>query len=464
MAAPDLAELTGQLQDIDQRLQALTGGEIDAVISAGGQSFLLSQAQAQLLNSVAEQRALAAALKAEQERLREAQQTARIGSWSLELPSRHLTWSAEMHRIFGIDPALPPAPDAVTERTHPDDRARVFDSFRASIANAVPGRVEVRLLMPDGTLKIVEQRWQVECNAEGEVIRVYGTCQDVTERARAEQTLRDSRGQLQMAAHLGRIGAWSADMAARTIAWSDEICALLEVPSGYAPSFEEAIAFYHPSCRETILKASLACEAEGKPFDLEAELVTARGRRIFVRTIAETVADDTGRVTRVHGAVQDLTERKAAEETSRRLAARLERTLEGLTLGFLSVDTTWRVTYCNAAAERLFNVRREDLLHASLWECLSELSGTAFEPAFRRVLDEQSSELIEASVGATPRWLRATADPIEGGVAIYLRDVTTERETVRQLRLLEAGVARISDALVILEVTPSCSPTRPSSA
>jgi PAS domain S-box-containing protein len=457
--APDLSGLIGQLQEIDQRLRALTGGEIDAVISPGGQSFLLKHAQAQLLTSFTEQRALAEALEAEQERLREAQAVARIGSWSLDVRSRALTWSAEMHRIYGTDPALPPDSDIVLERTHPDDLSRVQETFRSTLANRVPACLQARVLLPDGTVKFTEQRWQVECSGDGEVIRAYGTCQDITERARAEQTLRDSQAQLRMATRLGRIGAWYADTAARTIVWSDEICALLEVPPGYAPSFEEAIKVYHPTCRETILKASLACEAEGTPFDLELEIVTARGRTIVVRTLAEAVRDGSGRVTRIHGALQDLSERKAAEDTSRRLAAQLERTLEGLTLGFLSVDTTWQVTYCNAAAERLFNVRREDLLHASLWECLSELSGTAFEPAFRRVLDEQSSELIEARVGATPRWLRATADPIEGGVAIYLRDVTAEREADRRLRLLHSGVARISDCLVIFEATPIDGPT-----
>src|SRR5207253_2891733 len=101
----------------------------------------------------------------------------------------------------------------------------------------------------------------------------------------AERRLRETQSLLQMAAQLGRLGAWSYEAGHERVMWSAEACAIHEVAPGYAPTPEESIAFFAPEYRECAAARVSSCLAEGTPFDLEAEIITARGRRVWVRTL-----------------------------------------------------------------------------------------------------------------------------------------------------------------------------------
>src|SRR6202142_2930217 len=100
----DVTALTRKLQDIDLELQALTAGEVDAVIGPGGQPYLLQQAQLKLLRGEHEHRELISQLEAERSALEAAQTLGKIGSWSFEVSTGAVEWSRGMHRIFETDP------------------------------------------------------------------------------------------------------------------------------------------------------------------------------------------------------------------------------------------------------------------------------------------------------------------------------------------------------------------------
>jgi PAS domain S-box-containing protein len=451
----EVIRLVRQLQEVDQRLQALTHGEVDAVISSTGQYYLLRQAQTELLQSQSRQRALAEALEAEQLRLNEAQATAKIGSWSLDLVTDELKWSDEMYRIYEIDRSgEQPLPVRAFERTHPEDRDRTSAARIQARTSSRTEPFQVRLLMPGNVIKWIEQRSRVEYGGHGVVIRSFGTTQDVTQRAQAERALRESRAQLEVASRLGRIGGWSADMERRALTWSEELCALYELAPGSSPTLEGAIEFYHPSYREIMRRASREAREHGTSYDLEVEIVTARGRRVPVRSMGRPERDSAGKIYLIHGAVQDLSDLKRAEEEARRLATQLASTLEGLTLGFFTVDLSWRVTYFNAAAEGMLGRDRNEVIGHVLWDLFDLFRDSECERNFRAALTTGRSTVTDVRLDAASPWIRAMADPSEGGLAFYLRDVTVEREALHQLQLLEAGVARISDVILITEASP----------
>jgi PAS domain S-box-containing protein len=144
-----------------------------------------------------EQRHIAAQLERERARLVEAQEMAKIGSWEADLPSLSVTWSEQTHRIFETDPSrFHPTRPQFREFIHPEDRAKVDAAFVASLDKRSPCAVEYRIVMPDGRVKVLEERWQAFHDEEGKPIRVAGTCRDVTERVRAEEELRRLSGQL----------------------------------------------------------------------------------------------------------------------------------------------------------------------------------------------------------------------------------------------------------------------------
>jgi PAS domain S-box-containing protein len=155
------------------------------------------RAEQALRSSEWEQRRIAAQLEKERARLVEAQEVAKIGSWEAELQNLNVIWSEQTHRIFETDPTcFHPTRQKFSEFIHPEDRAKVDTAFVASVDNRSPGTVEYRIVMPDGRVKILEERWQAFYDEEGKPVRLAGTCRDITERVRAEEELRRLSGQL----------------------------------------------------------------------------------------------------------------------------------------------------------------------------------------------------------------------------------------------------------------------------
>jgi PAS domain S-box-containing protein len=144
-----------------------------------------------------EQRHVAAQLERERARLVEAQTVAKMGSWEVELQSLDIIWSEQTHRIFETDPArFHPTRPRFLEFIHPEDSAKVDAALAMSLDRRAPGTVEYRIVMPDGRVKILEERWQVFLDEEGTPVRLAGTCRDITERVQAQEDLQRLSGRL----------------------------------------------------------------------------------------------------------------------------------------------------------------------------------------------------------------------------------------------------------------------------
>ena len=123
----------------------------------------------------------------------EAQRLARIGSWNWDLVRGAFDWSDEHYRVFGFEPRDPPITlDRAWNRVHPEDRAHVQDLFDQAMRDRRPYECTFRLLLDDGAVRIVQSRGRPALDERGELVRMFGTIQDITERTLAEEALRES--------------------------------------------------------------------------------------------------------------------------------------------------------------------------------------------------------------------------------------------------------------------------------
>jgi len=131
-------------------------------------------------------------------RLKEAQQLAQLGSWELDLVHNVLTWSDEIYRIFEIDPAAFGASyEAFLAAVHPDDRAAVNQAYTDSVKNRTAYAIIHRLQMKDGRIKFVQERCETFYDSAGLASRSIGTVQDITERQRTEEDIRQLNATLE---------------------------------------------------------------------------------------------------------------------------------------------------------------------------------------------------------------------------------------------------------------------------
>jgi two-component system cell cycle sensor histidine kinase/response regulator CckA len=116
---------------------------------------------------------------------------------------------------------------------------------------------------------------------------------------------------------MARLGGWVVEVPPARCLWSAEVCEIHDVPVGTCPTVEEGIAFYAPSWRDKIQRVFSECLEQGTPWDEEMQIRTAKDRLVWVRVIGQAVRDGHGQIIRVHGAFQDITEKKQAEEALR---------------------------------------------------------------------------------------------------------------------------------------------------
>ena len=152
-----------------------------------------------MVNDVTDRKVAERALRRSEQMLERSQSSAHVGSWEVDLEgdgwSRPggVQWSAETFRIFGYEPgSLEPNPAAFVDRIHPDDRDLMRSRADRFVKRAEAYENEYRIVRPDGSVRVLHSWVEFESDAAGQPIRAIGTCQDITERKRAEQELRDA--------------------------------------------------------------------------------------------------------------------------------------------------------------------------------------------------------------------------------------------------------------------------------
>lgn len=261
-------------------------------------------------------------------------------------------------------------------------------------------------------------------------------------RARADEDLRRSQALLRMASEVSRVGAWQVDLPGHRPTWSDQACALF----GRRPaSLEELFESYAPECRSALRRDFAACTAEGRRFDRELRLATGA----WVRTMGQAVRDGEGRIVRLQGAVQDISERREVQENLRTLAQRLLDTLESIDSAFYMLDREWRFVFLNAEAERLLRRRRQELLGTIVWEEFSEAVGTPFHREFLHAVEEGVTVTVEEYYPPLECWFEVRAHPTPDGLAVYFRDVTRRHDAERRLRQQATLLDAAQDAILV---------------
>lgn len=136
---------------------------------------------------------------------------------------------------------------------------------------------------------------------------------DVTAMKEKEQENRRIKDILDKTNAVARIGTWEVNFQTGQVEWSKVTREIHEVSANYTPPLEEAIHFFREGKnRESILNKFNDAVTNGAPYDLELELITAKGNEVWVRSIGQAEFEN-GKCKRLYGVFQDITDRKKAE-------------------------------------------------------------------------------------------------------------------------------------------------------
>jgi len=272
----------------------------------------------------------------------EAQRLSNTGSWYFNVRTGEHFWSNESFDILGLDSRVTkPSYRLLLERMHPEDRSR-FDQIRSTaIAEKRDFEAEFRLLLPGGVIKYAHGIGHCLMNESGDC-EFIGAMMDTTERKRAQEELRRSEAFLAEAQRLSATGSFSWRVATDEIMWSEQLYRIFEFDPGVPVTLDLIGARVHPE--DIPMLNDMTDRARGTGSDLEYEhrlLMPDRSVK-YLHLVAHAARDRDGRLEYI-GAVQDVTQRRLAEEALGRARSEFAHVARATTVGVLTASIAHEV-------------------------------------------------------------------------------------------------------------------------
>ena len=265
------------------------------------------------------------------------------------------------------------------------------------------------------------------------------------------------------ASQVARVGGWRVDLPDK-LTWSYAVRDILGVPAGTQLELEQALSFHPPEWRARAEEALRTCALQGVPYDVELQLLNARGERLWVRSIGQAVRGPSGDIVAVQGALQDITEKKQAQHAVEQSEKRFRLLGDSMPWIVWTARPDGTVDYFNKAAfDYSGSLDPDNLSEAWLGFIHPDDAALAWSTWERGVREEQEYQVelrIRRADGAY-RWHLNRGIPVRDesgrlvqwyGAATDIHDRrVSEQANQRLAAQLSATLESITDAFYILD-------------
>ncbi|MBZ5546899.1 MAG: sigma 54-interacting transcriptional regulator [Acidobacteriia bacterium] len=257
-------------------------------------------------------------LRASEERLRLAQEVAKIGTFERNLQTGESRWTPEMEAMYGLPPGgFPRSVEAFLELVHGEDRPHVARRIEQS-NNTGDAEGEWRVVWPDGTVHWIAGRWRVFKDEHGRPLRVLGVDFDISDRKGTEEALRTSEERLRIALKSAPIKVFNQDRDLR-YTWAHNLSGGW-AEGDFLGKTDEEIFEPETAARMRTLKQSVLETGNGKR---EVMTLTGHGEISHCDITAEPLRDAAGRAVGVSSACMDVTQLQQMAEDLRQAKEKL---------------------------------------------------------------------------------------------------------------------------------------------
>ena len=386
-------------------------------------------------------------LRQSEARLNQAQRSARIGNWELDLVSNQLYWSDEIFRIFEIDHATFGASyEAFLNAVHPDDRDRVNKAYTDSLVDREPYDIVHRLLFADGRIKFVNECCETRFDTGGKAIRSLGTVQDITEQKLAENTLRESEARYRALTYTASDAIITADSAGNIVSWNRGA----EVIFGYTEteiSGQPLTVLMPHQYRDRHLAGMNQVLSGGKPHIINSGAVEFEGLRKsgsefpLEISLAKWERAD-GQF--FAGIIRDITERKKVETSLKESESRFRFMLENspIAVRISSLDS-YQVMFANQRYAELIGSARDKVIGINQKQYY--VNPQDYEDVLEQLGkgEQVSNRLLELIIPGEPsriKWVLASYMHLEfqnePAILGWFYDITERKEMEEQVQHL----------------------------
>lgn len=336
---------------------------------------------------ITDRKEVEAALKETAERFKQAERVSRIGVFDHDQIAETFYWSPEYRNMFGISEEESVTINTFLESVYPEERERVAASIAKAYDPSGDGRfdVELRIRNHQGETKWLSVRSQTYFEKKENRIfpvRTIGAVLDITESKNTEALLRFNEKMLLESQRIANLGHWSWDIATGSVKWSEETKRIYGYENWQGDTTVDVyLKVLHPEDREKAQKylESIIQENEA-PKDTEYRIVRKGGEQRMIYTRAERVLGKKGELIGLTGTVQDITERKKAEQELIFQKSLLENKLESTMDAILIVDADSNVLRTNRLFREMWGVTEAQISKFSPLQIIEYIAHLTVDP------------------------------------------------------------------------------------
>lgn len=278
------------------------------------------------------------------------------------------------------------------------------------------------------------------------VPHVLSTIKNITEYKLAEEALRYNEAILREVGRLAKVGGWEYNALTGQSSWTEQVAIIHDLDPETPASVSLSMNYYTSQSRPIIEKAFRDVVDKAKPYDVELEIVTAKGIHKWVRTIGHPVVEN-GKVVQVHGSFQDVTERKLIEEALRESEEKFRKLMESIPLPVTYVNRLGEITFQNDRFLQVLGYSNKEVPTVKEWwpkaypneayrEQVIRQWNSSVENAVRSNTDIEPIEYLITCNDGRERTMIVSGIIIEDNLLITFIDITDRKKAEKEVRKL----------------------------
>ena len=420
----------------------------------------LSEAQTQYLILLADQVMMLLELRRQNLRLQEtidardrtqrltgiAGRLARVGAWSVDVASSQVTMSPEILALLGLGSATRLTLDDCLNFYEWEDKPKIQAVFQACVNEGAPYDEELQVLDASGQAFWVRALGEPVFDQGGNVIRVDGAFQDISEQRRAASALREEKVRFEAAARATADALWDWNTATDRLWWSEGMQTLFgHSANDLEHDSRSWTTRIHPDDKRRVLTdIERVIYSQQQKWEAEYRFMRKDGSVAYVSDRGYVIRDENGDALRMVGGMSDVTERRRFLTNLARQATLLDQSRDAI----MVLDLERRITYWNQAAETIYGWHQEQALGRRIDEVLDE-DHALLESAARMLLEngQWAGRLTGRNASgdrviSEARWSLVGDDQGEPEAVLAINTDITERlaleEQLQQSQRLEA--------------------------
>lgn len=395
--------------------------------------------------------------------LKLAQFVGQIGSWRLNLQRNKLSWSDENYKIYGVPKDLPLTYEFFLSKVHPDDQEYVNQQWQAALLGENYD-LEHRIVV-DGKTKWLREKAILEFDRKGKLLGGFGITQDISAEKQSEQALQNLLDRYELVLNGAQDAIWDWDTLSNTVHYSSRWKSL----RGYSVDDDLYDVSYwkdsiHPDDADRIM-AAIAAHFEGKTpvFNEEYRIHCQDGtwKWILDRGIAKW--DEYGRVVRMAGSENDITDRKNAEAELRNQEKELQAIIDTTPALISYLDINFTYLRVNKTYEKWFGLKKEDIIGRQAKDVIGQAAWNRVRAYLEQAQRGQEVSFdLEIPYGkGKPRWVHATYCPNKDtenkviGIVVHVADIDDRKRTEQEIDKLNQSLQHsIEEMQTIFDAAP----------